>query len=137
MGKKSRRILICAFVKFSIYDKIMEIIDDDFRGMVMSGIGLALFLYGISTTGLIKKQNGIYIPGSIDVVPVVITAISLFLIYIMKKYNKISDDSDPFPDTLTDSADNKSAILPVHVHRRYRKMRPSPRVFEPDKLSEW
>lgn len=81
-------ILICAFVKFSIYDKIMEIIDDDFRGMVMSGIGLALFLYGISTTGLIKKQNGIYIYGSMEVAPIVITVISLFLIYIMKKFNK-------------------------------------------------
>ncbi|MBQ4529311.1 MAG: NCS2 family permease [Lachnospiraceae bacterium] len=81
-------ILICGFVKFSIYDKIMEIIDDDFRGMVMSGIGMALFLYGISTTGLIKKQNGMYTYGSMEVVPIVITVISLFVIYIMKKYNK-------------------------------------------------
>ena len=81
-------IVICAFVKFSIYDKIMEIIDEDFRGMVMSGIGLALFLYGISTTGLIQKENNIYKYGSIDLVPIVITVISLLLIYIMKKFNK-------------------------------------------------
>lgn len=81
-------ILICVFVRFSIYDKIMEIIDDDFRGMVMSGIGLALFLYGISTTGFIQKENGIYTYGSIEIVPLVITVISLLVIYIMKKYNK-------------------------------------------------
>lgn len=81
-------IVICAFVRFSIYDKIMEIIDEDFRRMVMSGVGLALFLYGISTTGLLKKQNGIYTYGEIDVLPISITAISLFVIYVMKKYNK-------------------------------------------------
>lgn len=81
-------IFICVFVRFSIYDKIMEIIDDDFRGMVMSGIGLALFLYGISTTGFLKKENGIYTYGGIEIVPLVITVISLLVIYIMKKYNK-------------------------------------------------
>ena len=81
-------IFICVFVRFSIYDKIMEIIDDDFRGMVMSGIGLALFLYGISTTGFLKKENGIYTYGGIEIVPLIITVISLLVIYIMKKYNK-------------------------------------------------
>lgn len=81
-------IIICAFVRFSIYDKIMEIIDEDFRRMVMSGIGLALLLYGISTTGFIGKQNGIYILGNVDITSVVITVLSLCVIYIMKKYNK-------------------------------------------------
>ena len=81
-------IIICGFVKFSIYDKIMEIIDDDFRRMVMSGIGMALLLYGISTTGIIKKQNGIYIFGNMEIGPIIITLISLFFVYMMKKYNR-------------------------------------------------
>ena len=57
----------------------MKIIDDEFRGMVMSGIGFALFLYGISTTGLINKTDGIYGIGKIDVVPLAITFISLVI----------------------------------------------------------
>lgn len=81
-------IVICAFVRFSVYDRIMEIIDDDFRGMVMSGIGMALFLYGVSTTGLLEKNNGIYMLGKIDVVPIVITGISLLIIYVMKRMGK-------------------------------------------------
>ena len=81
-------IVICGFVRFGVYDKIMEIMDDDFRGMVMSGIGLALCLYGISTTGLIEKLNGIYTYGKIDVVPVVICLISLLIIFLMKRANK-------------------------------------------------
>ena len=72
-------IVICAFVRFSVYDRIMKIIDDEFRGMVMSGIGFALFLYGISTTGLINKTDGIYGIGKIDVVPLAITFISLLI----------------------------------------------------------
>lgn len=83
-------IVICAFVKFSVYDKIMDIIDEDFRGMTMSGIGLALFLYGISTTGLIGKIDGIYRFNKIDYVPIIITAISLCIIYIMKRCGKKS-----------------------------------------------
>lgn len=83
-------IVICAFVRFSVYDRIMKIIDDEFRGMVMSGIGFALFLYGISTTGLINKTDGIYGIGKIDVVPLAITFISLVIIYILKKKGKKS-----------------------------------------------
>ena len=83
-------IVICAFVRFSIYDKIMEIIDDDFRGMVMSGIGMALLLYGISTTGLIEKVNGVYTFGKVDMIPLVITGISLIIIYVLKKTGKKS-----------------------------------------------
>ncbi len=83
-------IVICAFVKFSVYDKIMDIIDEDFRGMTMSGIGLALFLYGVSTTGLIGKANGVYRFIKIDYVPITITAISLCIIYIMKRCGKKS-----------------------------------------------
>ena len=81
-------IVICAFVKFSVYDKIMEIIDDDFRGMTMSGIGFALMLYGISTIGLLEKKDGIYVLGKIDTVPIVVTIVSLAVIYIMKKLGK-------------------------------------------------
>lgn len=81
-------IVICAFVRFSVYDKIMEIIDDDFRGMTMSGIGLALMLYGFSTIGIIEKKNGIYCFGKIDLIPIGITVLSLAVIYIMKKREK-------------------------------------------------
>lgn len=80
-------IIICSFVKFGAYDKIMEIMDEDFRRMIMSGIGLALFLYGISTTGLLEKQNGVYTIGKIDTVPIIICTISLLVIYLMKKLN--------------------------------------------------
>lgn len=81
-------IIICGFVRFSVYDKIMEIIDEDFRRIIMSGIGFALFLYGISTTGLIEKSNGIYVFGKIDIVPIAITSISLVIIFILKKCGK-------------------------------------------------
>lgn len=78
-------IVICAFVKFSVYDRIMNIIDEDFRRMTMSGIGLALLLYGISTTGLLEKVDGIYRFNKIDYVPVIITIFSLCVIYLMKR----------------------------------------------------
>lgn len=81
-------IVICAFVRFRVYDKIMEIIDEDFRRITMSGIGFALLMYGISTTGLIEKVNGIYSFGKIDVIPIAITTISLLIIFIMKKCGK-------------------------------------------------
>lgn len=81
-------IVICGFVRFGVYDKIMEIMDDDFRGMVMAGIGLALCLYGISTTGLIQKQNGMYTVGSPNGVAIVICTVSLLIMMIMKKLKK-------------------------------------------------
>lgn len=81
-------ILICAFVRFGIYDKIMEVMDESFRRMIMSGIGFALFLYGISTTGLLEKRTGFYVIGKIDVIPLAICAISVCVIYFAKKWNK-------------------------------------------------
>lgn len=81
-------IVICAFVRFKVYDKIMMIIDEDFRGMSMSGIGLALFLYGINTTGLLEKSNGIYIIGKINPIPLIITSLSLVIIFVLKKLGK-------------------------------------------------
>ena len=81
-------IIICAFVRFGIYDKIMEIMDEDFRRMVMSGVGLALFLYGVSTTGLLAKEHGYYVPGKIEFIPLIICAVSLLVIYIAKWWNK-------------------------------------------------
>ncbi len=81
-------IVICAFVRFGVYDKIMEIMDEDFRKMIMSGIGLALFLYGISTTGLLEKRTGYYVLGKINIIPLTICTVSLFVIYLAKKYNK-------------------------------------------------
>lgn len=81
-------IVICGFVRFGIYDKIMEIMEEDFRRMLMSGIGLALFLYGISTTGLLEKKNGFYSFGKIDVIPLIICVISILVIYLTKRRNK-------------------------------------------------
>jgi len=81
-------IIICAFVRFGIYDKIMEIMDEDFRRMVMSGVGLALFLYGISTVGLLDKENAYYSLGKIDLIPLSICALSLLVIYLAKRWNK-------------------------------------------------
>ncbi len=81
-------IVICSFIRFGIYDKIMEIMDEQFRRMIMCGVGLALFLYGISTTGLLDKKDGYYTIGSFDVVPVAICTISFLVIYFSKKNNK-------------------------------------------------
>lgn len=81
-------IMICGFVRFGIYDKIMEIMDEDFRRMLMSGIGFALLLYGISTTGLLEKKSGYYTLGKIEIIPLVICAMSLLAIYLVKRWNK-------------------------------------------------
>jgi len=80
-------ILLCAFVKFGLFDKIMEIMDVGFRRMIMSGVGFALFLYGISTTGLLVKKEEIYVFGKIDIFPIVICVVSLFIMYLLKKRN--------------------------------------------------
>ena len=81
-------IVICGFIRFGVYDKIMEIMDLEFRRMIMSGIGLALFLYGVSTTGLLVKKSGYYTVGGIDVVPLVICTVSVLVIYVAKRFNK-------------------------------------------------
>ena len=82
-------IVICGFIRFGAYDKIMEIMDEDFRRMIMSGIGFALFLYGISTTGLLEKRTGYYVPGRIDAVPLAVCGISILVIFLVRrKYPK-------------------------------------------------
>ena len=82
-------IVICGFIRFGVYDKIMEIMDEDFRRMIMSGVGFALFLYGISTTGLLEKRAGYYVPGQIDMVPLTVCGISILVIFLVrKKYPK-------------------------------------------------
>ena len=81
-------IVICAFVRFGTYDKIMEVMDEDFRRIIMSGVGLALFLYGISTTGLLEKRDGYYGIGKIDLIPLSICVISLVVIFLAKRFNK-------------------------------------------------
>ena len=53
----------------------------------MSGIGFALLLYGISTTGLLEKQSGYYTLGKIEIIPLVICIVSLLVIYLVKKMN--------------------------------------------------
>lgn len=81
-------IIICGFVRFGVYDKIMEIMDEQFRRMIMCGVGLALILYGISTTGILNKQEGYYTLGYIDVIPIAICAISILVILLSKKNNR-------------------------------------------------
>lgn len=81
-------IVICGFVRFGVFDKIMEVMEEDFRRILMSGIGFALFLYGISTTGLIEKKNGFYILGHIRIIPIAICAVSILVMRMAKKWNK-------------------------------------------------
>lgn len=81
-------VLICALVRFGIYDKIMEIMDEEFRRMIMCGVGLALLLYGISTTGLLEKHAGYYRLGHLAIAPVGICLISLLVILLSKRENK-------------------------------------------------
>ena len=83
-------IVICAFVHFGVYDKIMEIMDEDFRRMIMSGIGFALFLYGVSTTGLLEKKSGYYTLGHIEVLPLAICSASVLVIFLVSRRNKKS-----------------------------------------------
>lgn len=78
-------IVICGFVRFGIYDTIMSVLDEDFRRMLMSGIGFALFLYGVSTTGLIEKKNGFYRFGRIDWIPILICSVSILVMYYAKR----------------------------------------------------
>lgn len=80
-------IIICAFVRFGLYDKIMEIMDDYFRKVIMCGVGLALFFYGVSTTGLLEKQAGYYIIGHVKPAPVLICLVSILVIYVSQKKN--------------------------------------------------
>lgn len=81
-------IIICGLVRFGVYDKIMDMMDEEFRRMLMSGIGLALVLYGISTLGLLEKQEGYYTLGTIELIPIVICAISMLVICLSKKGNR-------------------------------------------------
>lgn len=81
-------IIICGFVRFGVYDKIMEIMDEEFRRMIMCGVGLALFLYGISTTGFLEKQTWYYTPGRVDVVAVAICVISILVICLSWKESR-------------------------------------------------
>lgn len=81
-------IVICALIRFGVYDKIMEIMDEEFRRMIMCGVGFALILYGISTTGLLEKQAGYYTFGEIRIVPLAICTVSILVIFLSKKENK-------------------------------------------------
>lgn len=81
-------IIICAFVRFGVYDKIMIIMDEEFRRMIMCGVGFALFLYGLSTIGILEKQTGYYTFGEIKAVPLVICVISMLVMFLSKKLNK-------------------------------------------------
>lgn len=78
-------ILFLIFVKFGVYRIFIDILDLEFRRIIMSGIGLALMLYGISITGLIQKQGTWYVPGTVKVVPLAITAVTLIAMFGMRK----------------------------------------------------
>lgn len=80
-------IIICAFVHLGFFDAIMEIMDMNFRLMIMAGIGFALFLYGLSTVGILEKRDGYYWLGEFNYVAIVICAITLLIIFVLKKLN--------------------------------------------------
>lgn len=77
-------IIICAFVRFGLYDKILTFLDKEFRKMVMAGIGLATFMYGLFSIGLLGKGDRFYTFGEIHVVSLIICGLSLVIIYILK-----------------------------------------------------
>lgn len=78
-------ILFLVFVKYGIYRIFINILDLDFRRIIMSGIGLALILYGISITGLIQTRDIWYVPGTVNMIPLTITAITLIAMFGMRK----------------------------------------------------
>lgn len=77
-------IIICVFVRFGLYDKILTFLDKEFRKMVMAGIGLATFMYGLFSIGLLGKGDRFYTFGEIHVVSLIICGLSLVIIYILK-----------------------------------------------------
>jgi len=80
-------ILICIFVQCGFYDIVIDVMGMEFRRIVMCGIGLSLFFHGISTTGLIQRSGPMYTPGQVQVVPLLITVLSLGTIVLFKKKN--------------------------------------------------
>lgn len=77
-------IVICGFVRFGLYDKILNLLDTEFRKMIMSGIGLATFMYGLYSIGLLTRGNRFYTFGEIHTVSLIICGLSLVIIYILK-----------------------------------------------------
>ncbi len=77
-------IVICAFVRFGLYDRILNVLDAEFRKIIMSGIGLATFIYGLYSIGLLGKENGLYVKGEIHIVSLIICGLSLLIIYLLK-----------------------------------------------------
>ena len=78
-------ILFLMIINFGIYQIIIDFMDLEFRRMLMAGIGLALLLYGVSTTGIIQKKDTLYVPGTIELIPLIITLVSLLFMFGMKK----------------------------------------------------
>jgi len=80
-------MLICIFVQSGFYDVVLDVMGMEFRRIVMCGIGLALFFYGINTTGLIQRKGPMYTLGQVQLAPLLITALSLGTIVLLKKKN--------------------------------------------------
>jgi len=77
-------IVICAFVRFGLYDKMLEFVNADFSKIITAGIGFATFLYGIYTIGLLDKEGGFYVIGKVHLVPISICVLSLLVIYVLR-----------------------------------------------------
>lgn len=77
-------IVICAFVRFGLYDRILNFLDAGFRKIIISGIGFATLIYGLYSIGLLGKENGMYVRGDIHIVSLTICGLSLLIIYLLK-----------------------------------------------------
>ena len=77
-------VVICAFARFGLYDRIKEFVSIDFCKIITSGIGFATFLYGLYIIGLLEKEGGFYVPGKLHMTSLTICVLSLFIIYVLK-----------------------------------------------------
>lgn len=79
-------IVVCGFVRFGLCDKILQFLDAEFRKIIVSGIGFAILVYGIHSTGLLGRENGSYVLGEIRPVALVVCLLSLLIIYILRYF---------------------------------------------------
>lgn len=79
-------IVICGFVRFGLYDKMLEFMGGEFSKMITSGIGFAALLYGLYTIGILGKENGFYVIGEVHKVSIIICGLSLLIIYALRYF---------------------------------------------------
>lgn len=79
-------IVICAFVRFGLYDKMLEFMSGEFNKIITSGIGFAAFLYGLYSIGLLGKENGFYVIGHVHKISLIICGLSLLIIYVLRYF---------------------------------------------------